>query len=69
MPNWQGLVSIYDEWIAVLFIFPAAERLRSSRPCNLTPQPVTLFCFAKIVTGCYAVDGGVMCLGRIRDEF
>jgi hypothetical protein len=31
MPNWQGLVSIYDEWIAVLFIFPAAERLRSTR--------------------------------------
>jgi hypothetical protein len=34
MPNWQGLVSIYDEWIAVLFIFPAAERLRSTSCLN-----------------------------------
>jgi hypothetical protein len=34
MPNWQGLVSIYDEWITVLFIFTAAERLRSTSCLN-----------------------------------
>jgi hypothetical protein len=34
MPNWRGLVSIYDEWIAVLFIFTAAERLRSTKQIN-----------------------------------
>jgi hypothetical protein len=36
MPNWRGLVSIYDEWIAVLFIFTAAERLRSTSHSSRT---------------------------------
>jgi hypothetical protein len=45
MPNWQGLVSIYDEWITVLFIFTAAERLRSTS-CS-TGRITVVIVFAK----------------------
>ncbi len=39
-------------------LFPAAQRLRSTRACNLTPQTVTLF-VPKSPPACYAVDAGV----------
>jgi hypothetical protein len=42
MPNWQGLVSIYDEWMAVLFIFTAAERLRSTSQSRRTKNSLLL---------------------------